>query len=121
MQYHCTPLLYNFTAMKLLTLIWALYLVALSLAPCSDAVNNCEDNAIVEQTDNHDHNKDQDDNCTPFCHCACCSINIAVYNFSLEEALRTPEYFVEKKTIFRDISHTADYYGNIWQPPKAML
>lgn len=117
MQYYCMTLLYTFAKMKLLTLIWALYLAMLSFAPCSDADNSCEDVVSVQPGD-HNHNGDRDDNCTPFCHCSCCSINIAVYNFNLAESIVPMELFVEKKVTIRKISHTSDYSGNIWQPPK---
>lgn len=107
----------TFAKMKLLALIWTFYLALLSFAPCTDADNDCGDKPIA-QVNKHDHNDDKDDNCTPFCHCSCCSINIAVYNFNLAESILPLGSFIEEKVTIRNISHTSDYYGNIWQPPK---
>ena len=45
----------------------AIYILVLSVVPCSDIHNACnKENSKTELSQNHDHQQDQDDNCTPF-------------------------------------------------------
>lgn len=105
--------------MKFFTLIFSIYLLAISMLPCGDANNECNTTAPqTETTQNHSHKTDHNDVCSPFCICSCCS---TVANFSIPESR-----VIEEKTVFaeiqkfpiRDFNFVSNYYGNIWQPPK---
>lgn len=105
-----------------LKVIWAIYLVVLSFVPCSDAVNRCADSAGTHKitlATEHDHQEDSDDNCTPFCHCTCCSISITLTDTRLVPLFeRILPDFITKKVYIKDHFLPSDYFGNIWQPPR---
>lgn len=109
--------------MRWATIIWMFYLMALTLMPCSDYTNRCEDHITSGQTttttQTHDHNQDSDDSCTPFCHCACCSISIAITDINIVPQIeKRPAYIADKKAVLLDTSAISAYSGNIWQPPR---
>jgi len=108
--------------MKWLVIIWTIYLAAISLLPCSDYNNRCEERPRTTQTatsQDHDHNRDSDDACTPFCHCSCCSISIAVTDIKIVPQIEAiPTFFLSKKLFWNNDSFISAYSGNIWQPPK---
>jgi hypothetical protein len=105
--------------MKWFTAIWAFYLMVLSIVPCSDAHNLCnttQATMAAEQT--HRHDQDKDDICTPFCHCSCCSVSIAILTPGFPGENRHAATYVDNKIFIHDFSFLSGYYGNIWQPPK---
>ena len=96
--------------MKLVTLIFAFLILALSSVPCSDTVNET-DNTV--QTENHsDHS---DDGCTPFCTCACCGIAIPfeVLIFENENLNVT----IISHTFKYKTEFTQGFITSIWHPP----
>jgi len=105
--------------MKWLLVIWSVYLLGLSLFPCSDRTNGCEDDiAITLPAENHNHSEDTDDGCSPFCHCSCCSISLTVYNFGAF-TLTSPLAEFKEEGVYRPYSNFySSYQGTIWQPPK---
>ena len=105
--------------MRLIITILTFYLMVLSSLPCSDGSNQCED-AIpkIETVQSHDHNKDSDDNCGPFCYCNCCSISITTYHFKPFEIKQPKPILVVKKITLRDFTLIPFYSGSIWHPPK---
>ena len=101
--------------MKFFAYFMALYILVLSVVPCSDVHNNCNDKkATTELTQNHDHQQDQDDNCSPFCTCACCSANVIALDF------KPTQFSFSQKVAIRNFSFISNFYGNIWQPPKIL-
>lgn len=105
--------------MKWILTIWAFYLLALSSLPCSDVSNECNDtNVSFTTAQAHEHSQDTDDQCSPFCYCNCCRVNVASFQFaSLDfKPVRTP--FDVKKIVIREFNFVSNYFGNIWQPPK---
>lgn len=112
--------------MKWLTVIWAIFVLALNLVPCSDAYNSC--NVTVssghtaqkdEQATAHAHDTDHDDTCSPFCTCACCGMSFT--DLCIKIPTTTPDrnntYF-QKKFVVRNIAFQSSFFGNIWQPPR---
>lgn len=99
-----------------------LYFVMLSAFPCSDANNRCESgSAQKEIAQNHKHDQDTDDSCSPFCYCNCCNISVAYYNFK-SLAINHPKVaFVAKKIALRNFTLISNYYGSIWHPPKVTV
>ena len=100
--------------MKFFSLLFALYMLTLSCLPCV-----CDDdcaNENTEQSSNHSNNK-QDDNCTPFCSCACC--NTLVYNQNLSFQINKSTTFPSKLNFAIANQNFSSYNCQfIWQPPK---
>ena len=105
--------------MKFFTFIFAIYIMVLSVIPCSDVHNECSDTkANTELAHNHDNQQDQDDNCSPFCFCACCGTSVIVLD-SLPLSLQVPVFFpTTTKVALRSFFFVSNFYGDIWQPPK---
>lgn len=105
--------------MKFFTIIFSIYLVAISFLPCGDAYNDCNNSKPqTETTQDHSHKNDHNDICSPFCTCACCSttVNFAFQPLKIKEAKLI---FAEtQKFPIWDFNFVSNFYGNIWQPPK---
>jgi hypothetical protein len=87
---------------------------------CSDT-DKCTDNS---QTEIANHSKDpkdhqnENDNCNPFCSCACCG-QVFYPNFQLGRiASSKPVQNLKQFFFYTNISLSSDFFGNIWQPPK---
>jgi len=105
--------------MKWFTIIWAIYLMVLSIVPCSDAHNRCNTSKTIAASEqSHQHSQDNDDVCAPFCHCSCCSLSIAIINPDFFNGNKPLAAYPAEKVFIRDFSFLSNYYGNIWQPPK---
>ena len=108
--------------MKFFTLIFSIYILALSVMPCSDVHNVCNTKkSKTELTQTHNHQQDQDDNCSPFCTCACCSTSVVSLDFVPFQIKKTTEFSITQKHTIRNFSFVTNFFGNIWQPPKLML
>ena len=105
--------------MRWVATIFLFYFMALFTVPCSDAKNSCKDDKPVAKEQTHSHNRDHDDNCTPFCLCTCCSVSIDTFVFIPHKFNIPIQTFSTKKTAIRDILFTSNYLSNIWQPPKS--
>lgn len=113
--------------MRLFTLIFSIYLLAVSLLPCSDAYNECNNKtatarvqAAFTDTQEHNHKSDHNDLCGPFCTCACCgTILTAVTGFSVF-AFHSPQPQVSEDPKFPiwNVDVDSDYLGSIWRPPS---
>ncbi|WP_113663115.1 DUF6660 family protein [Pedobacter nanyangensis] len=105
--------------MKWLLFIWAFYLLGLASLPCSDVGNQCKDDGPkMETVKAHNHEKDKDDKCAPFCYCSCCSVSLASFDFKLIEIAQPKAIFAEKNLALHHHQLVSNYYGNIWNPPK---
>ena len=120
----CTKFRRTFAAVKWFTTILSLYLIGLSLWPCSDErlpVFGQESVAMVvssesPQTGSSNAHHDQ---CTPFCTCACCAATLSV----LLRSSYTLSPLINGVTISTDHftyvpMHWADPHAAIWQPPQ---
>ena len=61
--------------MRFFSLFMSCYLLALSSIPCGDSkeCSDVETHKLVSTIDHEEHNHEQE-SCTPFCYCACCSV-----------------------------------------------
>ncbi|MFC6269488.1 DUF6660 family protein [Frigoriflavimonas asaccharolytica] len=105
--------------MRLFTFFFSIYLFALAVVPCADAMTIHEQfsqNSEFSQTDQHSEN--HQDLCTPFCTCSCCGISLDIKFASV--FLKFPEAKSEFYKIIanRQTSLFSNYNGSIWQPPK---
>ncbi|WP_409012784.1 DUF6660 family protein [Emticicia sp. TH156] len=108
--------------MRLFAFIFCFYLLAISLMPCGDEYNVCNNERPgneLAQNQNHNHKTDHNDICGPLCACCCCStpVNIKVAVIKI----KVPRLLPASKEEFpnRSIVYVSDFFGNIWQPPKS--
>lgn len=104
--------------MRYFAFILSLYITALSLVPCTDGMpQNFNQSDIEITTTEHDHNhSDLQDDCTPFCTCACCGMIMTVPSESDGDA----SFPISNHTAIRSL-YTFDYFFDfkegIWHPP----
>jgi len=104
--------------MKFFAYIFSIYILALSVMPCSDASNDCRSKTeVAERADAHSHKSDHNDTCSPFCICSCCNtpVNITFDSFSIK--VNKPVATSLKIPVF-NFFFASNYYGSIWKPPK---
>lgn len=105
--------------MKFFTVIFSIYILALSVMPCSDAYNDCKDNTeFADNSQSHNHKSDTNDFCSPFCTCTCCSVsanpNFAPFSIEVKKLVAVSKLSFQNREFFL----ASNFYGNIWQPPK---
>jgi hypothetical protein len=68
----------NSQRMKTIAYILSIYLLFLGLFPCSDEFQELGESELVTLQESHSHNDSDcaDDNCSPFCVCSCCQIQV---------------------------------------------
>jgi len=102
---------------KIRTLIFTLYLLALAVYPCSDAstcTDEKKDTTKIELTQ-HDHSEDEGDACTPFCICSCCAATIRL---TTSDVTLVENNHHTLHTIPYTERHLLSNAHTIWQPPK---
>jgi len=114
--------------MKTLASILAMFLLGLSLVPCSDTavsalLSNTNPIQFHVSTSEHDHGSDADDTehvdfCSPFCSCSCCGLHIV----STGEVVHSSMIFYHLEFDQDSFAYTSPiYFGflkNVWQPPQ---
>lgn len=107
--------------MKVFVFIFSFYLLAISLLPCSDAHNECNDSkSKTELVQNHNHQDDANDFCSPFCNCNCCSTITAFSYHNVDQRPSQPGLIKSDKFSTTDFLFVSSYNGNIWQPPRIL-
>ncbi|NEW79562.1 MAG: hypothetical protein GZ086_09090 [Gelidibacter sp.] len=103
--------------MKTLCFVLSLYVFSLSVVPCCSD-DNCNDDEITENADNHSQEPIEEGNCnacSPFLNCGTC-IGFVFTNLQLDisEISAIEDHFVPVyKPQFSD-----NFFDKIWQPPK---
>ena len=100
---------------RIFTFLFAIYMVALTLAPCGDRDFPQPDSRVVtcqnDQTAQHSH----EDCCSPFCTCNCCSLPVMmVRQFTIVMVPTRPEELKTPPVIQRETGYSVV----IWEPPK---
>jgi hypothetical protein len=99
---------------KLLSVLFAIYSLMLSIAPCADAACAGDSEHIVSEQ--HEDEK-ENDLCTSFCICSCCGMTAADVGIA-----PTPTYrsmFTHHAAGSLYISpFVQDFSLDFWQPPK---
>ena len=101
--------------MKYLYVIFAIFILTVSVIPCVDA--HTENNAELEFSQEHNsNNENHNEDCSPFCTCDCCSIS--VINSSVR--IFDKEQKSENSIVFFHYSfdYSFEYYFSVWNPPK---
>ncbi len=103
--------------MKIVALIMAFLVLALSVMPCADAGTAFNDgkakSEITKATDRQDH--DDSDACSPFCHCACCA-GFSINHF-IASIIVIPPYGSNPTGSFLPAA-VIEVVLPIWQPPQ---
>lgn len=95
-----------------------MYILALSLVPCTDGVVNdvCGSQKIELSDSGHSHeHSDHSDDCTPFCTCTCCGSVIVVP--SSQEFGNHFILFVSTYLFPYSFDYSFDYVEGVWHPP----
>ena len=111
--------------MRLAVHIFTIYMLALSLVPCSDngggivEIANHLFGIKHQQFSAHEQHSNScgDDTCTPFCICNCCSVALDISakpTFQVKTLLPTP---IKSPAYFSDFI-AYPFYQSIWQPPR---
>jgi hypothetical protein len=104
--------------MKILALLFSVYVLYLISIPCKDG-ENCTYDVHTGPVSHHDQpdNHDLPDGCSPFCICSCCSVTVILTDFHFESSHSYTQVEVNiplKQELY------SDYFQHIWQPPKLM-
>ena len=102
--------------MKIIALIMAFLVLALSVMPCGDANAASEGKSKTElgKSHNEDDNSQQDD-CSPFCTCTCCA-GFSINHF-IASLTPIPPYESTAAAAHLPAS-VLDVALPIWQPPQ---
>ena len=104
--------------MKIFSNTLSIYLLLLSLAPCTDGISITDSSSSYssEGIDKHeDHSHNEEDNCTPFCSCFCCGTTV-VFTTSFEVKM-IDIYSTNTYGFHYFFDYSFDYKEEIWQPP----
>lgn len=105
--------------MKWITVILSLYIFALSVYPCGDACASDIETYYEHMTDTHEHshsNEDgEEDDCSPFCSCDCCSIPL--WEEYPVVVLPEPLSFFTLHT-FHFKGEISQFENRHWSPPR---
>lgn len=100
--------------MRLISLIFGFYVFLLVAAPCGDH-QDCDENAAITATADHDEHGHESENCSPFCICSCCGTYSQVelvYHFIPVPAVHNALIIPSHTDPVSEISIA------IWQPPQ---
>ena len=100
---------------KMMIGMLAVLMLALSVMPCNDGMALQPHQISVDQPeqDHHDH---ENDFCSPFCSCSCCSTVIA---FVHEVKIQTIVQPAHKNYPREEQSFVSVFIPDCWQPPRA--
>ncbi|HXA02226.1 MAG TPA: DUF6660 family protein [Cytophagaceae bacterium] len=102
--------------MRFFKIILAVYIVTLSLVPCSDGIGKSHDETANIEASTHSDAEypDHAETCTPFCNCTCCGFAFMISGdtFSFESQTFSSIEFFHKNGTLLSLSYS------IWLPPK---
>ena len=105
--------------MKLLNLLFSIYIIALSCMPCADAeINIGNKTASIYTETNLPLDKHHDDTCSPFCICNCCHWNGFYKTIDYADITVGIKIATEKTTIEYTSTLFSNFRNSIWQPPQ---
>ena len=101
--------------MKFLLFILAFLVLALSIMPCADIINdmNKENEKTALSTASHQH--EEEDNCSPFCACSCCAS--VSFNHFITAIIAPPPNGANPISSFLPLN-IVKVVLPVWQPPQ---
>lgn len=110
-----------FVLMKNLWLLFSIYILILSVLPCTD-VEECnivsQTSIAISNTTEHKDHKHESEHCSPFCTCACCSTSISFSYINTFQISAKPVFNTSISYPLFNENIKSSFFGNIWQPPK---
>jgi len=103
--------------MKLIAFIMAFMVLGLSVLPCADecfAMNEEKKSTKISKHSQQEEGEHKD-NCSPFCHCTCCT-GFSINTFF--EASSSPVFLDSKLYTSYLPENTTKVSYSIWQPPR---
>ena len=106
------------SVMRIFALITSIYIAALSVVPCTDGMPQSSIHTDIEVSaaeHDHDHSEHQDD-CTPFCVCACCG---SIVTLPTDKAMLENKIEISTDYLFHyTFDYSFDYSEGVWHPPS---
>ncbi|MFD0939693.1 DUF6660 family protein [Pedobacter boryungensis] len=102
--------------MKNLGVFYLIFVVLLSVLPCSDELEGQEFTQQIIVKIDHDKAKGSAESCSPICLCSCCGQSVIEPQFIAFQS-ENGAFIVENQTSTHDFS-LEQRAKNIWQPPK---
>lgn len=104
--------------MKIFAFTFSIYIFLLSVKSCGDACECIESQKIcISENAGHDQDKHDNDACSPFCICACCSshyfVQLPHYSHTMKLNVKAYIEFSSYVSIF-----FGTFLSAIWHPPK---
>jgi len=105
---------------KAIILVLNCYILFLSLLGCKDKEEFAMAPSSTASISLHSPGTlEQEDDCPPFCTCACCGVNKTVPSFELQT--QPVNSVIPKRFSLYHISFPKEISLSIWQPPKLSL
>jgi hypothetical protein len=85
--------------------------------PCADST--ADERTVIEYSDDADHPNHPEDDCSPFCSCACCGLAMffEMHETSMEIAVKLIiEHLFNYQPPF-----TKSYHSSVWHPPALLV
>jgi len=101
--------------MKIFALLFALYTMMLSIAPCSDGLMGKDKTPPVIELSHNSHHQDNTDDCSPFCQCTCCQSFVVIAIFHPLPAIPA---FSQKQFSAPAAQIPSRFAADFWQPPR---
>jgi hypothetical protein len=100
-------------------LILGLYILFLTLVPCVEKETNCPEATHIHlASPASDQHSNQNDSCSPFCHCACCSLPMEVTNSEIIAMISSSPNILAYSF---SLQFHSFFVFSIWDPPKFMV
>lgn len=103
--------------MKYVSILFSLYLIALTLMPCSDVPKLKAIELVSCSSQNNYSNSDHctEEGCAPFCSCSCCAVGKYV---DLQARIKLGSPIIQVTYVIRSNTAIKQQPVDVWQPPK---
>jgi len=99
--------------MKIFAIILSMAIFSMALVPCADGLVG-QGHEIASVGDGHEHH--EEDDCTPFCSCDCCSVSVTVPQIPVLPVVEVEPNF--SFSFLYSFHYSFDYEQGIWRPPN---
>ncbi len=105
--------------MKVFAIIFSVYLLALSIVPCTDGEVRTVQNepAKITHSQNQNIHPNKKDYCTPFCTCYCCNTTTVTFKLNVQKVKIKHPHQIKEQFPFIESNYISDFYGSPWRPP----
>lgn len=101
--------------MKSSIAVLSIFMLLLSMAPCTDEIMGCEDEIVhLEESKANCEGESEEDDCRAFCACSCCKVPLVSFTFEIE---RPSSIYKPFNLMIYDLALNT-LVQEIWQPPR---